>query len=167
LITGGSQGARSLNHTVWAALDALGQRYEEVVHVAGAQGAEGVASHPHPRYRGLTFADDMQSLMRRADLVISRAGVGTIAEITAVGLPMILVAGTFGGGHQEENAEAMVEAGAAISIPDSKLTPETLLSALDSLTPERLRAMAKASAAAGHRDAAERVLDVLKEAIHQ
>src|SRR6266550_4256557 len=145
LITGGSQGARSLNQTVWAALDALGQRYEEVVHVAGAQGAEGVASHPHPRYRGLTFADDMQMLMRRADLVISRAGVGTIAEITAVGLPMILVAGTFGGGHQEENAEAMVEAGAAISIPDSKLNPETLLSALDSLTPERLRAMAKAS----------------------
>jgi UDP-N-acetylglucosamine--N-acetylmuramyl-(pentapeptide) pyrophosphoryl-undecaprenol N-acetylglucosamine transferase len=167
LITGGSQGARNLNQTVWAALDALGQRYEQVVHVAGTQGAEGVASHSHPRYSGLTFADDMQSLMRRADLVVSRAGVGTIAEITAVGLPMILVAGTFGGGHQEENAEAMVEAGAAISIPDSKLTPETLLSALDSLTPERLRTMARASAAAGHRDAAERVLDVLKEAIHR
>jgi UDP-N-acetylglucosamine--N-acetylmuramyl-(pentapeptide) pyrophosphoryl-undecaprenol N-acetylglucosamine transferase len=167
LITGGSQGARNLNQTVWAALDALVERFDEVVHVAGQQGAEGVARHSHPRYRGLTFADDMQSLMARADLVISRAGVGTIAEVTAVGLPMILVAGTFGGGHQEENAEAMVEAGAAISIPDSKLTPGTLLSALDNLTPESLRAMAKASAAAGHRDAAERVLDVLKEVMRK
>lgn len=167
LVTGGSQGARNLNQTVWAALDALGERFDEVVHVAGTQGAEGVASHSHPRYRGLAFADDMQSLMARADLVISRAGVGTIAEVTAVGLPMILVAGTFGGGHQEENAEAMVKAGAAISIPDSKLTAQTLLTALDSLTPERLRAMAKASAAAGHRDAAKRVLDVLKEVIQK
>jgi UDP-N-acetylglucosamine--N-acetylmuramyl-(pentapeptide) pyrophosphoryl-undecaprenol N-acetylglucosamine transferase len=167
LITGGSQGARNLNQTVWASLDALGERFDEVVHVAGPQGADGVASHSHPRYRGITFADDMQSLMANADLVISRAGVGTIAEITAVGLPMILVAGTFGGGHQEENAEAMVGAGAAISIPDPKLTPEALLSALDSLTSERLRAMAKASAAAGHRDAAERVLDVLREAIRK
>jgi UDP-N-acetylglucosamine--N-acetylmuramyl-(pentapeptide) pyrophosphoryl-undecaprenol N-acetylglucosamine transferase len=167
LVTGGSQGARNLNQTVWAALDALGDRFDEVVHLAGPQGADGVASHSHPRYRGLTTADDMQALMNRADIVISRAGVGTIAEITAVGLPMILVPGTFGGAHQEENAEAMVEAGAAISIPDSKLTPETLLSALDSLTPERLRAMAKASAGAGHRDAAERVLDVLREAMRR
>ena len=167
LITGGSQGARNLNQTVWAALDALGDRFEEVVHLAGPQGADGVASHSHPRYRGLATADDMQALMNRADLVISRAGVGTIAEITAVGLPMVLVPGTFGGAHQEENAEAMVEAGAAISIPDSKLTPGTLLSALDSLTPERLRAMAKASSGAGHRDAAERVIDVLREAIRE
>jgi UDP-N-acetylglucosamine:LPS N-acetylglucosamine transferase len=57
----------------------------------------------------------------------------------------------------------MVEAGAAVSIPDGKLTPESLLSTLDGLTPERLRAMAKASAGAGRRDAAERVLAVLRE----
>ena len=62
----------------------------------------------------MAFADDMPALMARADLVVSRAGVGTIAEATAVGLPMILVPGTFGGGHQEENAAAMVAAGAAV-----------------------------------------------------
>jgi UDP-N-acetylglucosamine--N-acetylmuramyl-(pentapeptide) pyrophosphoryl-undecaprenol N-acetylglucosamine transferase len=165
LITGGSQGARNLNQTVWAALDALAQRFEEVVHVAGRQGAEGVARHSHAHYRGLTFVDDMQSLMGTADLVVSRAGVGTIAEVTAVGLPMVLVPGTFGGGHQEENATAMVEAGAAVSIPDAKLTPESLIAALDGLTPDRLRAMAKASAGAGRRDAAQRVLGVLREAM--
>ena len=163
LITGGSQGARNLNQTVWAALDALGERFEEVVHVAGRQGAEGVARHSQANYRGLTFVDDMQSLMASADLVVGRAGVGTIAEATAVGLPMVLVPGTFGGGHQEENAAAMVEAGAAVAIPDAKLTPGSLLFTLDSLTPERLRGMAKASASAGRRDAAQRVLGVLKE----
>jgi UDP-N-acetylglucosamine--N-acetylmuramyl-(pentapeptide) pyrophosphoryl-undecaprenol N-acetylglucosamine transferase len=163
LITGGSQGARNLNQTVWAALDALAERFDEIVHVAGRQGAEGVERHARARYRGLAFVDDMQSLMATADLVVSRAGVGTIAELTAVGLPMVLVPGTFGGGHQEENAAAMVEAGAAVSIQDGALSPESLLSTLDGLTPERLRTMARASAGAGRRDAAERVLAVLRE----
>ena len=101
--------------------------------------------------------------MRRADLVISRAGVGTIAEATAVGLPMVLVPGTFGGGHQEDNAAAMVEAGAAVSIRDADLSARTLVAAIDSLQPTQLEAMARASSAAGRRDAAQRVLGVLRE----
>jgi UDP-N-acetylglucosamine--N-acetylmuramyl-(pentapeptide) pyrophosphoryl-undecaprenol N-acetylglucosamine transferase len=165
LVTGGSQGARNLNQAVWGALDALCERFEEVVHVAGSQGADGIARHSNPRYRGLAFVDDMPSLMSRADLVVSRAGVGTIAELTAVGLPMVLVPGTFGGGHQEENAAAMVDAGAAVRIGDAELTAATLVSTIDGLTVVRLQAMARASAAAGRRDAAERVLGVLKEAV--
>src|ERR1700680_2463393 len=108
LITGGSQGARHLNEAVWSALDELSSLFEEVVHVAGRQGAAGVTEHAHMRYTGMAFTDDMAELMSRADLIVSRAGVGTIAEATAVGLPMILVPGTFGGGHQGENARAMV-----------------------------------------------------------
>jgi UDP-N-acetylglucosamine--N-acetylmuramyl-(pentapeptide) pyrophosphoryl-undecaprenol N-acetylglucosamine transferase len=163
LITGGSQGARHINEAVWGALDELRKRFAEVVHVAGRQGAEGVERHAAPGYRGLTFTDEMPSLVSQADLVVGRAGVGTIAEATAVGLPMVLVPGTFGGGHQEENAQAMVDAGAAVRIADKDLNPSTLLATLDSLTPERLRAMAKASASAGRRDAAKRVLAVLHE----
>jgi len=165
LVTGGSQGARHINQAVWSVLDGLCARFEEVIHVAGAQGVEGIAEvrDSYDRYSGLTFSDDMPALMGRADLVVSRAGVGTIAEATAVGLPMILVPGTFGGGHQEENAKAMVEAGAAIRISDSELSGEALMRAIESLDGDRLRAMAKASAAAGRRDAAKRVLAVLHE----
>ncbi|HSS60026.1 MAG TPA: undecaprenyldiphospho-muramoylpentapeptide beta-N-acetylglucosaminyltransferase, partial [Candidatus Limnocylindrales bacterium] len=147
LVMGGSQGARRLNEAVWSALDALCARYEEVIHVAGEQGAEGVARHARDPYRGMTFADDMAALMSRADLIVSRAGVGTIAEAAAVGLPMVLVPGTFGGGHQEENAAAMVEAGAAIRLGDAELTGESLVKALASLDDDRLRAMARASTA--------------------
>ena len=121
LVTGGSQGARHINEVVWGALDELLKRFEEVVYVAGRQGTEGVARHAAPGYRGLAFVDDMPALMAAADLVVSRAGVGTIAEVAAVGLPMVLVPGTFGGGHQEENAKAMVEAGAAVRIGDAEL----------------------------------------------
>src|SRR5215472_16516422 len=154
LITGGSQGARNLNRAVWGALEDLTSMYEHVVHVAGRQGAEGVAEHRHDRYEGLTFADDMAALTARADLIVGRAGVGTIAEASAVGLPMVLVPGTFGGGHQEDNAAAMVRAGAAVRIADSELTPPKLVSTLDMLTSEQLRSMAGASAAAGRREAA-------------
>jgi UDP-N-acetylglucosamine--N-acetylmuramyl-(pentapeptide) pyrophosphoryl-undecaprenol N-acetylglucosamine transferase len=105
----------------------------------------------------------MPALMARADLVVSRAGVGTIAEAAAVGLPMVLIPGTFGGGHQEENATAMVEAGAAVRIADDDLSGERLVTTIDGLDPGRLVAMAKASAATGRRDAAQRVLAVLHE----
>ena len=163
LITGGSQGARNLNQAVWAALDELVKRFTEVIHVAGRQGADGVAQHARAGYVGMAFTDDMPSLMARADLVVSRAGVGTIAEATAVGLPMILVPGTFGGRHQEENAVAMVEAGAAVRLGDAELTGTSLMAAIAGLDETKLGAMAKASAATGRRDAAKRVLAVLHE----
>lgn len=163
LVTGGSQGARHLNDAVWSALDALCGRFDEVIHVAGEQGAAGIASHRRERYTGMTFTDDMAALMSRADLVVSRAGVSTIAEAAAVGLPMVLVPGTFGGGHQEENAAALASIGAAVRIADAELTGPKLLATLDGLDAERLRSMAAASAAAGRRDAAQRVLAVLHE----
>ena len=165
LITGGSQGARRLNDATWSALDSLAQRYEEVIHVAGRQGAGGIASHARERYTGLTYTDDMPALMARSDLIVSRAGVSTIAEAAAVGLPMVLVPGTFGGGHQEENALAMVDVGAAVRIADEDLTGERLRKTLEDLEPDRLRAMARASATAGIRDAARRVLAVLREVV--
>ena len=163
LITGGSQGARNLNQAVWSAIEDLSSRFEEVAHIAGRQGAEGVAQHARTGYLGMPFTDDMTDLMARADLIVSRAGVGTIAEATAVGLPMILVPGTFGGGHQEENAAAMVDAGAAVRIGDAELTGASLVETIDALDDERLRSMARSSAAAGRRDAAKLVLAILHE----
>jgi len=165
LVTGGSQGARRLNQAVWSALDGLCQRFEEVVHVAGQQGADELPQHARDRYRGIAFTDDMAALMARADLIVGRAGVGTIAEAAAVGLPMVLVPGTFGGGHQEENAAAMVSAGAAVRIADDELDGDSLLRTIDGLEADRIRAMAKASAAAGRHDAAQRVLAVLHEVV--
>lgn len=163
LITGGSQGARNLNNAVWGSLDALLERFEEVIHVAGRQGETGITEYGRERYTAMTFTDEMPSLMARADLTISRAGVGTIAEATAVGLPMVLVPGTFGGGHQEDNAAAMAEAGAAVVIRDEELGPAKLLATLGSLEDSTLTAMAAASRANGRRDAAQRVLNVLHE----
>jgi UDP-N-acetylglucosamine--N-acetylmuramyl-(pentapeptide) pyrophosphoryl-undecaprenol N-acetylglucosamine transferase len=164
LVTGGSQGARRINRTVWGALDGLLERFSRVIHVAGEQGRQEIERRRRAGYEPVAFTGDMAGLMAEADLVVCRAGVGTLAELTAVGLPAVLVPGTFGGGHQGENAAAVAESGAALVLPDEELTPERLLAALDSLNGPRLRAMAKASAALGRRDAAQRVLAVVREA---
>jgi UDP-N-acetylglucosamine--N-acetylmuramyl-(pentapeptide) pyrophosphoryl-undecaprenol N-acetylglucosamine transferase len=84
--------------------------------------------------------------------------------VTAVGLPAILVPGTFGGGHQERNARDMVAAGAAVRLADDELSPQTLVRALDELDPDRLRSMAEASRALGRPDAARAVVRLLEEA---
>lgn len=163
LVVGGSLGARRLNHAVWGALDQLLERFEEVVHVAGRQAAADLPRYERPGYRGLEFTAEMPDLMAGADLVVSRAGVGTISESTATGLPMILVPGTFAGAHQEDNAAVLVEEGAAVRLADAELTSDRLLEVLDALGADQLRSMAAASARLGRPDAAQRVLQVLRE----
>jgi len=164
LVAGGSQGARRLNQAVWGALDGLLQRFAKVAHVAGEQGGDEAERRRRPGYEPVAFTGDMAGLMAEADLIVCRAGVGTLAELTAVGLPAVLVPGTFGGGHQLENAKAVAGVGAAVVLPDPELGPESLLATLDGLNGPRLRSMAKASAALGRRDAARRVLAVVREA---
>lgn len=163
LVMGGSQGARRINQAVWGALDALLDAFEEVIHLTGRQGEERAARYVRPGYRPIAFSDDMPGVLGQADLIVCRAGVGTCAELTAVGLPAVIVPGTFGGGHQEHNAEELVRAGAAVRVGDADLTPETLLATVRSLPADRLRAMASASAALGRPDAAQAVVRVLEE----
>ncbi|MFZ0216664.1 MAG: UDP-N-acetylglucosamine--N-acetylmuramyl-(pentapeptide) pyrophosphoryl-undecaprenol N-acetylglucosamine transferase [Candidatus Dormiibacterota bacterium] len=163
LVLGGSQGARRLNETVWGALDELLERFEEVVHQTGRQGeAEGEARR-RPGYRPLAYTSDMPALLAEADLVLCRAGVGTTAELTAVGLPMVVVPGTFGGGHQAHNAAQLVAAGAARRIADQALTPTLLLATLGELGADELRRMAKASRSLGRPNAAVDIVRVLTE----
>lgn len=163
LVVGGSQGARRINETVWSALDGLLERFEEVIHLTGEQGRARSVEFARPRYRPLAFAPDMPALMGEADLVLCRAGIGTLAEVAAVGLPAIVVPGTFGGAHQERNATRMVRAGAALRLADADLDAGALLAAVDSLDLERLRLMAAASAALGRPGAARDIVAVLRE----
>lgn len=163
LVMGGSQGARRLNQAVWAALPQLLERFAVVIHLTGAQGEAESGRHRREGYRPLAFSSEMPALLAEADLVVCRAGVGTIAEVTAVGLPAVVVPGTFGGGHQEENAHRLVRAGAAHRIGDAELDPASLIAALDSLDAGRLRSMAAASASLGRPDAARDIVRILRE----
>ncbi|MDQ6919865.1 MAG: UDP-N-acetylglucosamine--N-acetylmuramyl-(pentapeptide) pyrophosphoryl-undecaprenol N-acetylglucosamine transferase [Candidatus Dormibacteraeota bacterium] len=162
LVVGGSQGAQRINETIWSALDGLLERFEVVVHLTGEQGRVRSADYARSGYQPLAFTPDVATLMAEADLVLCRAGVGTLAEVTAVGLPAIVVPGTFGGAHQLRNAERLVRTGAAVMIADDELASDSLLEAIDGLTEDRLRAMAAASRALGRPGAARDILAVLR-----
>lgn len=164
LVIGGSLGARRINRAVWGVLDRLLGRFEEIVHLTGVQGAAEGARLGRPGYRAISTSTGVPALMDQADLVLCRAGMGTCAEITAVGLPAILVPGTFAGRHQERNATRLIRAGAATCIADDELTGDRLLEHVRGLDAARLRAMARASAALGRCDGADRIVAVIEDA---
>jgi len=168
LVLGGSQGARGVNRLVTAALPLLAAAGIAVsfVHQSGAAEREAVAA----AYRDLdlsaevaAFFDAMGEHYGAADLVIARAGAGTIAEIAANGRPAILVPFPHAAGdHQRVNARWLAERGGAVIIeeqtPNAHLELTRMITALAG-DRERLRAMARASAAVGVRDAAARIVD--------
>ena len=117
-------------------------------------------------YRVLDFAD-MTQWWAVADVAVCRAGATTVAELTALGVPAVLVPLPGApGDHQARNAAALAGAGAATVVEDGACTGATLEAALDALLePARRAAAADASAGLGRRDAAARVAAVvLREA---
>jgi len=109
------------------------------------------------------FVHDMGEAYGRADLVICRAGASTLAELTALGKPAILVPYPFAvDDHQRANAEVLVRHGAAELIADAELTAERLEEAVMRLARARARlsAMAEAARQLAIPDAAERVVEV-------
>ena len=175
LVFGGSQGARIFNINLPRLMPALlcAAPGLTVLHQSGARHAAATeeayrASGADPsRWEVRPFLDDMPSQFARAHLVMSRSGASTVAELAAASKPSLLV--PFAAAtdeHQRRNAEAMVEAGAAVMMEEKDLEiPELLLAALTGLLndPPRLAAMAAAARTQAHPGAAERIADRLAE----
>lgn len=131
-VMGGSQGAQKINQAVATALaDLLADEKLQVVHVCGASNIEQVRAltdlyASHPRYRLLEYVENMPALLAATDLALSRAGASTLAELMVCEVPVILVPGQFGGGHQQDNAISIVEAGAGTLLEETQLSAQTL-----------------------------------------
>jgi UDP-N-acetylglucosamine--N-acetylmuramyl-(pentapeptide) pyrophosphoryl-undecaprenol N-acetylglucosamine transferase len=175
LIFGGSAGARRLNDVgveAMAHIARIGPPLR-IVHQTGEREVDSVRR----RYeeRGIeadvrVFIDDMGAAYAAADLVICRAGATTLAELTALGKPAILVPYPYAADdHQRKNAESLVARGAAIMILDHELSAQDLCRAVEALRaePRRLAAMAEAARAVGRPDAAERVVGVCLELVRE
>jgi len=175
LVFGGSQGAHHLNEAMMAALEALGPaaRSIRIRHQTGDADQGSVTA----AYRRLgldaqveAFVDDMGSAYRAADVVVSRAGAMSCAEITAMGLPAILVPYPYAADdHQRRNAEVLAEAGAATMILDRELDAPRLAAALSGLLddPEIRRAMAGRARDLGRPQAAAHVARVCFEVMQR
>ncbi len=136
LVFGGSQAVRRFNAAVAGAIGRLVERIH-VVHVTGDDGypsaladREALPASVRDRYRPYPFLrDEMLPTLSAADLVVGRAGSSTLAEVTALGRPMVVVPYPHAAGHQRANAEILARAGAARLIEDDAFDAEALLDA--------------------------------------
>ncbi|MEL7184684.1 MAG: undecaprenyldiphospho-muramoylpentapeptide beta-N-acetylglucosaminyltransferase, partial [Pseudomonadota bacterium] len=169
LVTGGSQGARVLSDMVPPAMAKLPQgvranirvahqaRPEDVDRVTDAYGQAGIAAEV------LTFFDDMPTRIADAQLVIARSGASTVADLSVIGRPSILVPlASAIRDEQTANARGLVEANAAILLPESKLTPESLAEQAELIltNPDGASRMARAAYSVAVPDAAQRLADL-------
>ncbi len=167
LVFGGSQGARRVNDAVVEALPRLLAAGAAVLHVLGpaliAEAPEAVAG----RYVPLDYLEHMEVGYAAADVVVSRSGALTCAELAAVGMPALLVPLPIGNGEQRLNAGPLLAAGAALAVPDAELDAERLLAEIVPLLtdPARLAQMGEAARATGHPDADERLAQIVRSAV--
>jgi UDP-N-acetylglucosamine--N-acetylmuramyl-(pentapeptide) pyrophosphoryl-undecaprenol N-acetylglucosamine transferase len=160
LVVGGSLGARALNDCVPQALARLEPR-PSVVHQSGEKHLEALReSYRAAGVEGelVPFIDDMARRYAEADLVICRAGAITVAELSAGGVASVLVPFPHAvDDHQTANARFLADRGAAILLPQSRMTPERLAETLRALDRERLLDMARKARALGKPGAAHAV----------
>ena len=167
LVVGGSLGAKALNEVVPAALARLAPAERPVVtHQSGSAhfaALEQAYAHHGVEGRLLPFIEDMGAALAEADLVVSRAGAMTVAELAAVGVGAILVPFPHAvDDHQTANARFLVDGGAAQLLPQSGLTPEGLAELLRGFDRERCRQMALAARALARPEATEALADELE-----
>jgi len=172
LVIGGSQGARILSDAVPAAIAALPPellrnlrvshqaREEDLARVTAFYAQHGIAADVRP------FFHDVPARMSEAQLVISRAGASTIADLTVIGRPSILIPfAAAAADHQTANARGLVEAGAAILIPESRVDAATLAEQITAVltNPAAANHMARAALEMGAPDATERLVALVEE----
>jgi UDP-N-acetylglucosamine--N-acetylmuramyl-(pentapeptide) pyrophosphoryl-undecaprenol N-acetylglucosamine transferase len=169
LVTGGSQGARSLNYAVLDAAESIRAAGIQVLHILGPRSDIEVQLPPGGApYITLPYVDRMDLAYAAADFAICRSGAMTCAELTAVGLPAVYVPLPHGNGEQRLNALPVAEAGGGLIVADADLTPQWIRSdLLPILTDAALvAAMSQAAAGIGHRDTDERLAAEVLGIIH-
>jgi UDP-N-acetylglucosamine--N-acetylmuramyl-(pentapeptide) pyrophosphoryl-undecaprenol N-acetylglucosamine transferase len=172
LVIGGSQGARILSDVVPGAVAALPEailrnlrvshqaREEDMDRVAKFYADAGIDADVQPFFR------DVPRRMSEAQLVISRAGASSIADISVIGRPAILIPyAAAAADHQSANARGLVQAGGAIRIPESKLDSASLAAQIAAVLEDAQGAnmMAQAALSQGMPDAPQRLADMVEE----
>ncbi len=163
LVFGGSRGSAKLNKAVREAAEAWCGRPDLSVMIQTGPGehaevAEAFDAGTPDRITVVPYIDDMASALRRADLVVSRSGAMTLAELQCVGRPAVLVPFPFAtDAHQLRNAEDCEQAGAAVVLKDEKCDGPALVRLVDELLGDqaRLQGMSEAATGLARPDAAE------------
>jgi UDP-N-acetylglucosamine--N-acetylmuramyl-(pentapeptide) pyrophosphoryl-undecaprenol N-acetylglucosamine transferase len=145
VVTGGSLGAAALNSAMLGAMQELTDAGLQVLHITGAGKGEELraAAAAHPHYHVRDYVDGMENAYLAADLLVCRAGAGTVAEVSVAWVPAVYVPLAIGNGEQRLNAAGAVEAGAALLVENAAFTSDWVRGELLPLIldPERLERM--------------------------
>lgn len=148
LILGGSGGAKVINESILNGLDKIEQSKIQIIWQTGAAYYERILlkvkeflkGEINPAWKIIPFLDQIQSAYSASDLIISRAGAGTISEISLMGKPVILVPSpNVAEDHQTKNAKALVQRNAAILVPDSEAFEKVIPKALELIKNEEAK----------------------------
>ena len=155
MVTGGSQGAQTINAAVAAAAPQLRAAGIQVLHIAGPKNDGRGPAPGTPPYVVLPYVEEMQYAYAAADFVVCRSGAMTCAELTAVGLPAAYVPLPLRGGEQRTNADRSSPAGGGVMVDNADLTPQWIAREVVPrlIDPQRLQTMSAAASLAGARDA--------------
>lgn len=171
LIFGGSRGARSINEAVLKNIEILKDKPYQIIYITGEVHYQSVKEEldlvgTPANLIVKPFIHNMPEILPSIDLVVSRAGATTLAELTALGIASILIPSPYvTNNHQEKNAQALVKEGAAIMIKENELNGSSLIQSIDDvlLNKEKTKSMKEAAKKMGMPDSAERVFNLVKE----
>lgn len=168
LVFGGSQGAHSINQAVLKHLLALLAKFE-IIHISGEgewqivkEAREQLSAELAERYHIMQYLHEMGAALASADLVVSRAGASSLGEYPLFALPAVLVPYPHAWRYQKVNADYLARRGAAVILPDHRLSDELLVTLNVLLeNPNKLKAMRAAMFELSHPRAAEKIASAL------
>lgn len=172
LVSGGSQGAVRINEAVEAARETLLAAGIQILHVLGPrnfdEAVHTVVTHASgAQYRPVAYVSDMAVAYTAADIMVGRAGAGTVHETAVSGLPVVFVPLPWGNGEQGKNAAELVAAGGGVLIPDAEISAATLSSVVTGILddPQRLMQMSATCRSMYPADAADTLAAAVLHAV--
>jgi len=172
LIVMGSLGSMTMNNKLKSIIPLFDKKDYEVLFVTGKNYYDEYSKIEYipDNVKIVPYLDDMLSVMKRTDLMVTRAGASTIAEITAIGIPSILIPSPYvTHNHQYKNAKVLEDKGASIIIEEDKLDGKVLIKTIDEVLKDQKKydIMRKNSESLGVKDSASKIYEIINSLVNE
>lgn len=165
----GSLGSYTVTNVIIESIPKIANKDYEVLLITGKRFLENYDGIKIPKnIKMVPLIDDMLSVLKKTDLIVTRAGASTIAEITAIGVPSIMIPSPHvTHNHQEKNANVLANNGSAVVIKEKELTSDRLLTTIDSLIKDdkKLKEMKESSKKLGVKDSATKIACIIEDLV--
>lgn len=167
LIVMGSLGASHVNEVLANTMELFENKSYEILFITGADDYGVIGNKRFPKnVKVVPYIENMARIMKRADLMVTRAGASTLSEIIALGIPSIIIPSPYvPDNHQYKNAQDLIEIDAASMIEEKDLTPKKVLASVDNLinNESKLKEMKSNLKSLAVKDSSTRIYEILSK----